>query len=172
MKIIIIIFTIFLSGCLTQPDKQTTNPVPFAFSDGQDKYLYSHIVVPVKMQHNNIERVYSLILDTGAPFTFLTKEAAAAYKLPQHNNNSSAVDAVASVTNSSVKNINQYRTDVAFFDNVEVVGSGKRTKMYVSYSHDLPQAQFGQKIDGVLGLDYLSRYKLSLDFQNRQLFLK
>ena len=146
-----------LPGCtlpnqVGQPNETSPGEVRFEMAPSND----AAIIVPVKI---NGKGPYKFVLDTGATFTCIDTKLVDELKLPEWKGQFGAVIAP---NESSVKLVN--------VDLLEV-GNAKATKLQAC-TIDLQQMQTGGlNIKGLVGLNFLKAYRMSIDFEKRVLHL-
>ena len=148
-----------LVGCtipsqVGQPTEISPGEVRFEMAPPND----AAIIVPVKI---NGKGPYKFVLDTGATFTCVDNKLADELKLPEWKGQFSV--GVLTPGEGSMRLVN--------LDSLEV-GDAKATKLQAC-TIDLQQMQkLGLDAKGLVGLNFLKPYRMSIDFQKRVLRLE
>ena len=146
-----------LAGCtlpnqICQPVETSPGEVRFDLAPPND----AAIIVPVKI---NGKGPYKFVLDTGATFTCIDMKLVEELKLPEWRG---SFGAIIAPNESNVKLIS--------LDSLEV-GQAKATKLQAC-AIDLNQMQTGGlNVKGLVGLNFLKSYRLSIDFDKKILRL-
>lgn len=141
--------TVLLTVCML-----TQNPAVPAQTPVNFEYYQSLIFIKVKINSNRAN--FTFLLNTSANTTVIDKKLAGIIKLPIVNKTDS-VEGTAGMEEVSFCKINTLQVGGATVKNMEVTcrdlsGSG-------TYS--------GQKIDGVLGTDFLKNFAIAIDFKSQ-----
>jgi predicted aspartyl protease len=122
----------------------TTGPVPF-------KFILNTALIAVPV-HVNGQGPYTFLFDTGASNTILSQKVADALKLPPGR--PYVLSTAAGDINVSIRLVNMLAVGEGRLDNTEIA-----------------VATFGMfdqlHVDGILGGDYLRRFKVSIDYENQ-----
>lgn len=147
------------SGCtlpseVGQPSETSPGEVRFEMAAPND----AAIIVPVKI---NGKGPYKFVLDTGATFTCIDNKLVEELKLPEWKGQFGV--AVLTPGEGSVRLVS--------IDSIEV-GEAKATKLQAC-TIDLQQMQkMGLDAKGLVGLNFLKSYRMSIDFERRTLKLE
>jgi predicted aspartyl protease len=159
--IVVVLFVWFFSafpGCtipsqVGEPSETSPGEVRFELAPPND----AAIIVPVKI---NGKGPYKFVLDTGATFTCVDAKLIEELKLPDWKGQFGV--AVITPGEGSVRLVS--------VDSLEV-GEAKATKLQAC-SIDLQQMQrMGLDVKGLVGLNFLKSYRVSIDFEKRTLRL-
>lgn len=148
-----------LFGCtlpnqVGQPSETSPGEVRFEMAPPND----AAIIVPVKI---NGKGPYKFVLDTGATFTCIDTKLVEELKLPDWKGQFGV--AVITPGEGNVRLVN--------VDSLEV-GEAKATKLQAC-TIDLQQMQKqGLNVKGLVGLNFLKSYRMSIDFEKRVLKLE
>ena len=149
----------FLPGCtppnqIGEPAQTSPGEVRFEMAPPND----AAIIVPVKI---NGKGPYKFVLDTGATFTCIDTKLVEQLKLPDWKGQFGT--AVLTPGEGSVRLVS--------LDSLEV-GEAKATKLQAC-TIDLQQMQkMGLDVKGLVGLNFLKPYRMSIDFEKRVLKLE
>ena len=157
--VLALVLSCSLPGCVLQGTREVGTPadaspgaVEFRMAGPND----AAIIVPVKI---NGRGPYDFVLDTGATFTCLDDEFAAELKLPEWKGSFDTV--VVGPGGGGIKLLKVETLEV---------GNAKATDL-TACSADLNRlAPPGFGIKGLVGLNFLKSYRITIDFQKK--FLK
>jgi predicted aspartyl protease len=147
-----------LSGCtipsqLGEPSEASPGEVRFTLTPPND----AAIIVPVKI---NGRGPYNFVLDTGATFTCIDIKLVEELRLPDWKGQSGVSVITPGAGNARLVNL----------DSLEV-GHAKATKLQAC-TIDLQQMQeMGLDAKGLVGLNFLKSYRMSIDFEKKILKL-
>ncbi|MCL0066073.1 retroviral-like aspartic protease family protein [Dehalococcoidia bacterium] len=109
------------------------------------------IVLSITLQGEDAEKKIDMALDTGATYTMIPWEIA---EILGYNPGASK-ERIPLITASGVE-----RAPLITLKSISVLGKGADNVQVVV--HNLPEKSY---VDGLLGLSFLKRFKLSLDFR-------
>jgi len=109
------------------------------------------IVLSITLEGEDIEKKIDMALDTGATYTMIPWEIA---EILGYNPGASK-ERVPLITASGVE-----RAPVIILKSISVLGKDADNVQVVV--HDLPEKSY---VDGLLGLSFLKKFKLSIDFR-------
>ncbi len=125
-------------------------------SDSVIPFIIEGHQIIVKAKVNHSQKEYTFILDTGA-LTMMREKVVKELSLPK------GIEVNAGGTGGNVKKINLVQLDSVIVGNVEV-------KKCASGLTDF-NSIFPHKIDGILGSNFLKHFKVTIDYQKKELTL-
>jgi len=161
LKIYLILsFIVFsLSGCTAIKAMKLVNSGDMVMSNQPDSVIpFTHDSHPIliKAKLNHSQKEYTFIVDTGA-LTIISKQVAKELNLPK------GIEVNASGTGGDSKTINLVKLDSIIVGNMEVTNCATGVTDF--------QPLLPRKIAGILGSNFLRHFKITIDYQQKELIL-
>jgi predicted aspartyl protease len=120
-------------------------------------FTYAESLLFVKAKINNSKASYTFLLNTGANATVIDKKVANALKLPIQSEKDEVLGTAGS-EHIEIRKANSIAIGTAAVKNLQIT------------SRDINNIMSnGQKIDGILGTDFLEKFCYTIDFQARKI---
>ena len=161
LKIYLIISFIVasLSGCTAIKAMKLVNSGDMVMSNQPDSVIpltHEMHLIFIKAKLNHSQKEYTFIVDTGA-LTLISRQVATELNL------SKGIEVNAGGTGGNSKTINLVKLDSIIVGNMEVTNCATGVTDF--------QHQFSRRIAGILGSNFLRHFKITIDYQQKELIL-
>lgn len=112
-------------------------------------------VILVQAKFNNISEPFNFILDTGSGAISLDSSTTAEFKIP-HVSSGRSVNGIA-----GIREVDYARNNSLVFPGLKV----DSLDFYIN-DYDILSSVYGEKIDGIIGYSFLSRYIVNINFDS------